>query len=544
MDPKEITKFCIHNGLLIDKEVLSLLSENSDLESAKLIITKIKSQTKKKIITKELFEKDKKEIIRIFSRLPVENQAKLQKLKVKLGIKIEISKEITAVVEEKKVEEVKEKKEFENKLGVKVLSSPPEEGKKYVVQDFVNFYRERFSKMRELIRNRRELRGLVSINKVSNASKTTSVIGIVSDKRITKNNNLLFEIEDMTGKIRVLVNQNKKELFEEAKDISLDSVIGFVGNGNSEIIFANNFVYPDASIPERKKSPVEEYALFLGDLQIGSKISMEKDFSKFIKYLNGEISNDSEISKIKYIFLVGDIVEGVGVFPNQENELTIKDLESQFSHLAELLGKIRKDITIIISPGNHDGVRLAEPQPFFDEKYAWPIYNLKNVIMTPNPAMVNIGARGGFEGFNVLTYHGFSYPYYSDNVPSFVNQGGAMNSPNLIMKYLLKYRHLAPTHGSNQHLPSEEDSLIIEDIPDIFVSGHTHKMDIKHYRNILLISTATWEKQNKFQERMGNKPDFCKVPMLNLKTREIKILDFYNPEQEDEIFAKEQEVKV
>ena len=41
-----------------------------------------------------------------------------------------------------------------------------------------------------------------------------------------------------------------------------------------------------------------------------------------------------------------------------------------------------------------------------------------------------------------------------------------------------------------------------------------------------MISTATWEKQNKYQERMGNKPDFCKVPLLNLKTGQVKILDF------------------
>ena len=67
---------------------------------------------------------------------------------------------------------------------------------------------------------------------------------------------------------------------------------------------------------------------------------------------------------------------------------------------------------------------------------------------------------------------------------------------------------------------------MIREVPDIFVSGHTHKMEVSSYNNILLISTATWESQNKFQERMGNTPDFCKVPILNMKTGEVKILDF------------------
>ena len=163
-------------------------------------------------------------------------------------------------------------------------------------------------------------------------------------------------------------------------------------------------------------------------------------------------------------------------------------------------------------------------------------------MLIGNPSIINIGAKEGFSGFNILNYHGYSYHYYSGNISRLIVEK-AVHKPEIIMEYLLKFRHLAPTHSSTLYFPSEEDPFIIRDIPDIFVSGHTHKMDIKHYKNILLISTATWEKQNKFQERMGNKPDFCKIPMLNLKTREIKILDFYNPEQEEEIFAEEKGVE-
>jgi DNA polymerase II small subunit len=110
----------------------------------------------------------------------------------------------------------------------------------------------------------------------------------------------------------------------------------------------------------------------------------------------------------------------------------------------------------------------------------------------------------------------------------------ALNSPEKIMTYLLKHRHLAPSHSSTQYFPAEEDSLIIKKIPDIFVSGHTHKSAVSYYNNILIVSIASWESKTAYQEKMGNEPDFCKVPMFNLKTRTIKILDFEDEKTEAE----------
>jgi len=193
--------------------------------------------------------------------------------------------------------------------------------------------------------------------------------------------------------------------------------------------------------------------------------------------------------------------------------------------LAILLNKIPKHIKIIISPGNHDGIRLMEPQPIFDEKYAWPLFQMKNVIFTENPCFLNIGAKENFSGFNILTYHGFSFFYYVNNIARLMKEKAAQ-TPEIIMKYLLKNRHLAPTHGSNQYYPYEEDKLLIKKVPDIFVAGHTHKSGISYHNNILVVSISTWEAMTPYMEKVGSKPDFCKVPMFNLKTRQIKILDF------------------
>ena len=521
MNVEEILGFFLKKGLLVDKEVLNLLSEAEDIETVKLIVEKIGNQTNKKIITKRVFEENREEVRNIFSNLPEENLKKVESLKVKLGLSIEISKEVAT--------EIIKKPEF-NKLGdeeVRIISTNPALGKKLEVGDFVKSFRSRYNELKTILQDRQELNNLVSINKISGSRQGISVIAMISDKKVTKNKNIIFGVEDLTGTVKILVNQNKSELYKKAEEVTLDSVLGFKCSGNSEILFANDIIFPESALLERKKSPVEEYVLFLGDLHFGSKRFMEENFLKFLDYLNGKLENSdkNEIEKIKYLFLVGDIVTGVGNYPDQEIDLKIKDLEEQFSKLAELLDKIPKRIKIIISPGNHDGVRLMEPQPLINEKYAWPLYRLSNIIFTSNPAELNIGAKEGFGGFNVLTYHGFSFPYYANTIPSLVAKR-AMNCPDEIAKFLLKYRHLAPSHASVQYFPTENDALLIKHIPDIFVFAHTHKSAVSYYKNILLISISCWEEMTPYQEKFGNTPDHCKVPIFNLKTRAIKILDF------------------
>jgi hypothetical protein len=95
MDNQEILKFCLERGFLLDKEVLGLFNETSDVESVKLIIERIKNSTNQIIITKNLFSQNRDKVFQIFSTLPKENQQQLEKLKIKLGLSIEISKEFT-----------------------------------------------------------------------------------------------------------------------------------------------------------------------------------------------------------------------------------------------------------------------------------------------------------------------------------------------------------------------------------------------------------------------------------------------------------------
>ncbi len=518
MVSNEILRFCVSNGLLLDKEVLNLFSDTEDVESVKLIIEKIKNQTHKKVITKNLFNENRNQLENFMIGLPKESQKGLETFKIKLGLSIEISKEVSI---EKSVGEVK----TENFEDVRVLSMPSIPLKKLEVGDFVRHFRGRLVEMKKILQEHLELNNLISINKISGNRQGISLIGLVANKSYTKNKNVILEIEDLTGKIKALIHASKPELIAKTEEVALDSVIGIKCSGNQEIVFVNDIIFPEAMISKRKQSPKEEYAVFTGDMHVGSNRFLENEFLKFIDYLNGKIPNTPEVEKIKYLFLIGDLIAGVGEYPGQEKDLVLPDVEQQYLKVAELLSEIRKDIKIIISPGNHDALRLMEPQPLLDEKYAWPLYNLKNIILTTNPSYVNIGVCEDFSGFDVLMYHGMSYHFYANNISRLMKEKAA-HTPDKIMHYLLNQRHLAPTHSSAQYFPSENDFHIIQKIPDIFFSGHTHKSAVSYYNNILVISGSCWESKTPFQEKMGNEPDFCKVPLFNLKTRAVKILDF------------------
>jgi len=520
MSKQELLTFCSEENILLDNSLSDFFSTINNINYIKIFLKKIKEISGKRFISSSLIFSLRTKILPLLNTLN-EDEIFTQEIKNKFNFF------------EKKEEKFISKSLNLNlkEPSVKILSSYSLNGKVFEVKDFLTFFKERYNNFKNIIQNSPELENLISINKINKDKQKFSVIGMIFNKSVTKNKNIILEVEDLTGILKIIISKDKEELYSKAENLPLDAVIGIKGFGNKEIVFANEIILPEARLEGgRKKAFEEEYALFVGDIHYGSKNFIEKDFLKFINYLNGNLPDTPEVEKIKYLFIVGDLITGVGNYPDQEKDLLISDLEEQFSKIAGLLSKIRKDIKIILSPGNHDGVRLMEPQPILNEKFAWPLYNLENVIITENPCMVNIGSSEEFEGFNVLTYHGFSFPHYANTIPSLMAER-TMNSPEKIMKYLLIYRHLAPTHGSVQYFPLGKDSHFISKIPDIFVSGHTHKSGVCYFNDILIISISSWESMTPYQEKFGNKPDHCKVPLINLKTRAVKILDFETREE-------------
>jgi DNA polymerase II small subunit len=416
--------------------------------------------------------------------------------------------------------------------GVKVVFTYGGIPKKREPQDFVDYYNARFKNIENILRQRNELRNTISINRLlqKRDREQISVIGMVRSKQQTKNGNCMLVVEDQTGHIKVIINKTKPDLFNMAKDIVLDEVLGVSGVNGENIIFANSIFFPDIpATKELKKTHEEVYALFLSDLHVGSKYFLEEDFQKFLSWLNQDMGNEAQrhtASKVKYVFVLGDLVDGCGVYPDQEKELTIKDIKDQYRKCSELLRKIPKHINIVICPGNHDAMRVAEPQLPIYKDFSEPLYNLPNAIIVSNPSIVNIHSDENFPGFDILIYHGYSFDFYVAEVENIRNKGG-YDRADLIMKFLLQKRHLAPTHTSTLFVPdTDTDSLVIQKPPDFFVSGHIHKAAAANYRNITLLSGSCWQSKTSFQEKVGHNPEPSRVPIVNLQTRHVRMLKF------------------
>jgi DNA polymerase II small subunit len=522
---KEIVNFLLEKGILIDAELLEKLESVSGVEELiTLLNEKVKSE-KLLVVNKDLKELlAKKQVIDInwqdFEKARVLfEKRKNQTLYKKFLDYISTEKEVI-------------KKTSSQESHVKVVFSYREKSKKREIQDFVAFFNARYNVLEKILSSRQELQNLNSINRIIKKKdrESVSLIGMVKDKQYTKNNNIILQLEDQTGTIKVFVSKNKPDLCKQAQDIVLDEVVGVIGVNGDNILFANKILWPDVPLnKELKRSDDEAYAVFLSDLHIGSTQFLPEEFNKFLLWIRGETGNEHQrniAAKVKYIFLVGDLVDGIGIYPNQEKELEIKDIYLQYEECARLLSKIPEHIPLIICPGNHDAMRIAEPQPELYKDFAKPIWDLPNTIMVSNPSYVNIHSSKDFPGFDVLLYHGYSFDYYVANVDT-IRLNGGYDRADLIMKFLLVRRHLAPTHTSTLYLPdTRKDSLVIDRIPDFFVTGHIHKSSVSSYKNITLICGSCWQSKTTFQEKVGHHPEPCRVPIVNLRTRNVKIMKF------------------
>ena len=504
----EILKLCMGKGFLLDKEMLDLLSTLNDAGAKRVIDVLGNLEIGERVITKSLFSKhfDK------FKNFLIEDVDEIKNLFGGIG-NVEQSENLD-----------KSDLTGDVKNGrLKLISAPAFPQKKVVVKDFVNHFRSRYESMKSIL-EKKDFENLSSIRKIGTNRGSYTIIVSIFNKRITKNKNLLLEVEDLTGNSVVLVNQNKKEVFDNAKEVLLDDIVAFNVTGTSDILFANEIIYPEAALLEKRYSEFDEYVAFISDLHAGSTMFLEKNILKFIKWLNGEEGDEKQrelAKKVKYLFINGDNIDGVSHYPGQEKHLVEKTSLGQYKKVEEIFKLVRKDVQMIMGPGQHDAVWVGEPQPIIGDRWAPGLHEIENLHLVPNPSLVEIDG-----GFKILMYHGGSINRIIDEIP-FIRTTFGHSSPTTVVKEILKRRHLAPMHGLMDYIPCEnKDPLVIDIIPDIITTGDQHRLEISNYNNILLIASSCWQSITPFEEKVGNVPDPCKVPLFNLKTREIKILDF------------------
>ena len=412
-------------------------------------------------------------------------------------------------VEDTKIKFKRNEKKTNVKYDFKILQDTSK--KSYTsgeLENLIAYFKSRYEKLANILQKRPELRNFTKIADIDDSQENLTLILMVREIRTSKNGHKIVEFEDDTGSISILFTNKNEELFADAEKLVKDEVVGVIANksNDSNFAFGQQIIYPGVlRIPEKE---MDFGIVFLSDVHIGSLTFLEDAFQRFIDWINCEYGSEDQrrvAEDVKYLIIGGDIVDGIGVYPNQEKELAIKDITQQYNEAAKFLGNIRSDIKIIIAPGNHDASRVAEPQPAVPQEYAKALYELDNVEFISNPGVVSL------DGINVLIYHGRSFDDLVMAIKEFSHERN-----DLLMEELLKKRHLAPIYGERTPLASElEDYLVIEDIPDVFHTGHVHINTYRKFKGIHLINSGTFQTQTEFQKIYNIEPTPAEVPVLH-----------------------------
>ena len=443
---------------------------------------------------------------------------------------------VTSVTEERFMEEIGyididllNVKEFESQiikqrerklpevLDFEVIRTPHKVFIEDSVEAFRNYFIDRYIRLRKILL-KKGLSNVVSTGALKTANKGDYLIVIVRDKHFTKGKTGIIIGEDLDGEVRILIPSNGT-LLKKFKHVLLDSVIAVkLSKISDEYCIADEILFPGIPrIRERHRAPMNVKVAFIADIHIGSKQFMRKRFENFMRFLRGEVKDErmQKLSEeIRYVIINGDIVDGVGVYPDQKKELEIVDIYRQYDLVAKYLSKVPDNKLIIIVPGNHDAAGKFVPQPPIPHELAKSLYELPNVKILGNPATIKI------HGVRILLYHGYGL----ENIAAQLGMG--LDSPTRVLIEILRTRHLMPEWGRIPIAPIIPDHLVIEEVPDIVVTSHLHVADIRVTAGgVLLISTGAFQGITSWQRQLGISPTIGIVPVVDLKTYETIIVN-------------------
>jgi len=379
--------------------------------------------------------------------------------------------------------------------------------------EFVGVFRDRYERLSGQLRGRVNHRPADSIEAMGGGADVET-IGLVNDIRSTASGHWLIELEDTTGTFPCLVMKDR-DIADLVGELLLDECIAVSGTlaDDAGIVFVDAIHFPDVPRTHRPSTADRHVqAALISDVHVGSQEFLADAWGRFADWLHTE-----EAETVEYLLIAGDMVEGVGVYPNQDEELDIIDIYEQYERFSEHLKQVPGDMEIVMIPGNHDAVRLAEPQPGFDEE-------LREIMSAHDPQIVSNPAVVDVEGVNVLMYHGVSLDEVIAELPE---EKASYDEPHKAMYQLLKKRHVAPQFGGRTRVaPEERDYLVIDEVPDVFHTGHVHKLGWGKYHNVLAVNSGCWQAQTDFQKSVNIDPDVAHAPILDLDTLDMTVRKF------------------
>lgn len=370
------------------------------------------------------------------------------------------------------------------------------DSKKEHVKTFTQMFNNRLDVLGNIIKEKEQnLEEIENVLKKKNNSET-NFVGIILNRKKTAKGNLLLDIEDKSGQISVLYSQENKGLFDTAKTAIVDDVVSIYGEKIKDtLVLGKDITWASIPSKEMTKPKNNVNVAVIGDLHVGSKSFCKKDFLDFIDWLNGDFSSDLDkklIDNLKYLIVCGDLVDGVNIYYDQDDDLEINDIYKQYEELGNLLKKIPKHIEIILIPGDRDAVRKADPKPKLTIDFLEPLKDMKNIHTYSSPSLIEI------EGLKFLLYHGEGITDYVKILPNLT-----FRQPEKAMQEALRRRSLSAGYGNTQLAPEEKDYMIIKEVPDVFISGHLHCNGHMLYKNTLLVNSGCFQELTKYRKLQG-----------------------------------------
>jgi DNA polymerase II small subunit len=412
-------------------------------------------------------------------------------------------------------------KEVESRIDV--VSDPASKlSSSGTIEDYLEYFQDRFKQTEKLLRQRMDVKSATSVVEALRSQSGThlKIIGMITEKRESKQKTVLM-VEDLTGSVTVLVPLDaSSDLQRKASHLLLDQIVCIsVAKTRSNLLIAEDIILPDVAqrTPHKAEEPV--YAVFTSDMHVGSSKFTREAFERFMLWLNGKYGDDKarEIAgHVKYVVVAGDIVDGVGVYPNQIRELAVKDVHKQYRLASKYLEQVPDYVELVVTPGNHDAPRKALPQPAIADSFLEMLKESRSVRSLGSPCVLSL------HGVEVLVFHGRSLDDVISTVPDMSHK-----YPEKAMRLLLQSRHLAPVYGGKTPLsPETKDQLVIQRVPDIFHAGHVHSLEYANYRGVLIVNSGCWQEQTDYMRRNGFMPTPAKVPVINLQSMEVTVVPF------------------
>jgi DNA polymerase II small subunit len=455
-------------GILLNPEALAIILENCGENDFQILLDKLAGEAKEPggnvVISKEA-------VTQVLS-------SQMGKTEISIGVHPQVlAKEVEAKIDVLK------------SYDAKPVSDDLEARKR--------FFADRYSKISSILRSRADMSSYYPLKKACSLPDRSEgkTIGMIYEKR---ENYLVVEDPEFTAKIMLPKDANR-ELRDKINRLIPDSVVGISFHVSNSRLFCRSIIFPDVPLKKPRMADEDVSVLLTSDIHFGSQKFSEKAFRKMVRWLrDGGVSEREreQAFKIKYVVIAGDLVDGVGIYPQQEKELQVKDVGKQYEMLADLLNQIPDYINIIAIPGNHDATSRAIPQPPIFREYTERIEANVSFTSLSNPCMVSL------HGVRFLIYHGTSM----EDIATFAKTA-SYDRPENAMEIMLQLRHLAPVYGSRTPLlTQDQDELVIDEVPDVFHTGHVHVFRSGSYREIRLVNSGTWQERTKYQEQLGITP--------------------------------------